>query len=190
MRTAALFLGEYLTKITNVGAQVYGHFAEIVRLFKKCMTFFRKKWYNTNSSRYYMIVLKGWYFMFENCAIRHKAFGEGTVVAVDETHIRVRFSDENQTEKVFLYPEAFENFLALVDEEMQKLAMNDFASKKAAKDKAKAERSAEFHKMDLARRRERAEKLKKSKKTATATAKKTTKTEEKDEEAEELPKAE
>ncbi len=136
--------------------------------------------------------------MFENCTIRHKAFGAGTVLSVDETHIRVRFSDEAQTEKIFLYPEAFENFLVLDDEEMQKKAMEDFTAKKAIKDKAKAERSAEFHKMDLARRKERLEKLKKSKKTTTATTKKTTKTAAKKEEVatevaeevEELPKAE
>ncbi len=134
--------------------------------------------------------------MFENCTIRHRAFGSGTVVGVDGTHIRVRFSDENQTEKIFLYPEAFENFLVLEDEEMQKQAMEAFTAKKAEKDKAKAERSAEFHKMDLARRKERAEKLKKSRKSTTATAKKTTKkTEEPEvevskEEVEELPKAE
>lgn len=49
-------------------------------------------------------------------AIRHKSFGRGTVSALDETHIRVRFEDEALGEKAFPYPAAFEKFLHLEDE--------------------------------------------------------------------------
>lgn len=106
--------------------------------------------------------------MFENCAITHKAFGAGTVVFADGSHICIRFSDENQTEKTFLYPEAFETFLTLDDETQQKQAMTDFAAKKAVQKKKQEERTEYFHQMDLARRKERAEKLKKARKTTAA----------------------
>lgn len=111
--------------------------------------------------------------MFENCAITHKAFGAGTVIFADEVHICIRFSDENQTEKTFLYPEAFESFLTLADETQQQQAMADFAVKKAIQKKKQEERTEYFHQMDLARRKERAEKLKRTRKTTTTKAAKT-----------------
>lgn len=108
--------------------------------------------------------------MFENCAIKHKSFGAGTVISTDGTHICIRFSDENQTEKTFLYPDAFETFLVLDDELLQEQAMADFAAKQAHQKKKQKERAEYFHQMDLARRKERAEKLKRTRKTTAAKA--------------------
>lgn len=110
--------------------------------------------------------------MFENCAVTHKAFGAGIVLSADETHIRIRFSDQEQSEKTFLYPDAFETFLTLTDAAQQQQAMSDFTAKKTLLQKKQEERTRYFHQMDLARRKERAEKLKKTRKT---TAAKTTK---------------
>ena len=104
--------------------------------------------------------------MFENCAISHEVFGSGTVMSADETHISIRFSDRKQTEKTFQYPDAFESFLTFAEEEYQNQVMTVLAEKRAVQKKQQAERSAHFHQMDLARRRERAEKLKKTRKTA------------------------
>jgi hypothetical protein len=102
--------------------------------------------------------------MFENCAITHTSFGPGCVLAADDHHITIRFSDENRTEKTFLYPDAFERFLTLTDEAKQQQAMSDFAEKKTALQKEQRERAAHFHQMDLERKKERREKLKQAKK--------------------------
>lgn len=47
--------------------------------------------------------------------VRHKSFGIGTVVSINQTGIRVRFGEN---EKSFLFPDAFNNgFLTVIDDE-------------------------------------------------------------------------
>ena len=50
--------------------------------------------------------------MSENVEVLHKAFGRGIVVSRDGKYITVKF---DTTQKVFVYPDAFEKFLTLAD---------------------------------------------------------------------------
>ena len=50
--------------------------------------------------------------LLENLEVLHKAFGKGTIVAVNGKYITVKF--ENAT-KIFVYPDIFEKFLTLAD---------------------------------------------------------------------------
>ena len=50
--------------------------------------------------------------VLENLHVRHKAFGEGVVVATQGKYFTVKFST---AEKVFVYPDIFEKFLTLED---------------------------------------------------------------------------
>ena len=50
--------------------------------------------------------------VFENLEVKHKAFGSGTVVGYNGKYMTVKFQN---TEKVFVYPDAFEKYLTLAD---------------------------------------------------------------------------
>ena len=50
--------------------------------------------------------------VLENLQVRHKAFGEGVVVATSGKYFTVKFET---AEKVFVYPDIFAKFLTLSD---------------------------------------------------------------------------
>ena len=50
--------------------------------------------------------------ILENLQVRHKAFGEGVVVATSGKYFTVKFET---AEKVFVYPDIFDKFLTLID---------------------------------------------------------------------------
>ena len=50
------------------------------------------------------------------CKVRHKAFGIGSIISADASHVEVEFV--NKTAK-FVYPDAFEKFLKAEDEQLQ-----------------------------------------------------------------------
>lgn len=50
--------------------------------------------------------------ILENLQVRHKAFGEGVVVATSGKYFTVKF---DAVEKVFVYPDIFDRFLTLID---------------------------------------------------------------------------
>jgi DNA-binding transcriptional regulator GbsR (MarR family) len=50
--------------------------------------------------------------VLENLQVRHKAFGEGVVVATSGKYFTVKFET---AEKVFVYPDIFDRFLTLID---------------------------------------------------------------------------
>ena len=50
--------------------------------------------------------------VLDNLQVRHKAFGDGVIVATQGKYITVKFSS---AEKVFVYPDIFEKFLTLSD---------------------------------------------------------------------------
>ena len=56
--------------------------------------------------------------------VKHKAFGLGTVVAINGKYMTVRFSD---CEKNFVYPNAFEKFLTLADGSVSEDILADLA---------------------------------------------------------------
>jgi hypothetical protein len=71
-----------------------------------------------------------------NTAVKHKAFGIGTVVSQDGKYITVQFESSS---KVFVYPDIFEKFLTLADGSVSEQIINDLnetnAKKKQISDK-------------------------------------------------------
>lgn len=76
----------------------------------------------------------------ENLAVKHKAFGNGVILAQSEKYITVRFAT---AEKIFVYPDAFEKFLTMEDGSVPSEIMEDLAVSRAAKDKILKEKRDE-----------------------------------------------
>ena len=68
--------------------------------------------------------------IFDNLAVNHKTFGKGIVVSSQGKYMTVRFDN---TQKIFVYPDAFENFLTLADGTVSSEIMMDIDSAKRAK---------------------------------------------------------
>ena len=68
--------------------------------------------------------------VFENVKVVHKAFGEGIVTEHIGNYITVKFAS---AEKKFVYPDAFERFLALADGTVSPEIQADLAMSKKAK---------------------------------------------------------
>ena len=65
----------------------------------------------------------------DNLAVNHKTFGRGIVVSCQGKYMTVKFE---KTQKIFVYPDAFENFLTLEDGSVSdEIALDIAASKKA-----------------------------------------------------------
>ncbi len=62
--------------------------------------------------------------------IRHKTFGEGTVISFDGRYITVSFPS---FEKKFVYPDAFESFITLDDGSVSDEILEDIRNAKMAK---------------------------------------------------------
>jgi hypothetical protein len=62
--------------------------------------------------------------------IKHKTFGEGTVVSFDGRYITVSFLS---CEKKFVYPDAFESFITLGDGSVSDEILEDIKNAKMAK---------------------------------------------------------
>lgn len=70
--------------------------------------------------------------ILENLSVRHKSFGEGTVISTNGQYITVKFE---KTEKVFVYPDIFEKFLTLSDGTVSSEILLDLEAAKAKKQK-------------------------------------------------------
>lgn len=70
--------------------------------------------------------------LLENLEVLHKAFGKGTVVAVNGKYFTVKFES---VQKTFVYPDIFEKFLTLADGSVSPEISADIESAKAAKQK-------------------------------------------------------
>lgn len=68
--------------------------------------------------------------ILENLAVRHKSFGEGTVIAKNGQYFTVKF---DKVEKTFVYPDIFEKFLTLADGSVSEEILNDLSVAKAKK---------------------------------------------------------
>ena len=68
--------------------------------------------------------------VFENLEVKHKSFGDGTVIEYDGKYMSVKFAS---AVKKFVYPDAFENFLSLADGAYNADIANDIAASKKAK---------------------------------------------------------
>jgi len=86
-----------------------------------------------------------------NAEVIHGKFGNGTIVAIDETVVTVKFA-EAVGEKRFLYPSAFSMFLKFADLDKQEAINAELAAIKSAKEAASA-------KLDLEAAQKRAKEL-------------------------------
>ena len=68
--------------------------------------------------------------VFENLEVKHKSFGNGTVVEYDGKYMSVKF---DTAVKKFVYPDAFESFLSLANPAFSNEVANDIAVSKKAK---------------------------------------------------------
>ena len=68
--------------------------------------------------------------VFDNLEVNHKSFGKGVVVSYQGKYMTVRFEN---TQKIFVYPDAFENFLTLADGTVSEEIMIDIDAVKRAK---------------------------------------------------------
>ena len=68
--------------------------------------------------------------VFDNLKIKHKTFGEGTVMSMDGKYITVSFGS---FEKKFVYPDAFEGFLTLADGTVSEEILEDIKNAKEIK---------------------------------------------------------
>ena len=65
-----------------------------------------------------------------NLAVNHKSFGKGVIVSLSGKYITVKFAS---SQKIFVYPDAFESFLTLEDGSVSGEILADIAAAKAAK---------------------------------------------------------
>lgn len=68
--------------------------------------------------------------VFNNLVVNHKSFGRGEVVSQQGKYITVKFEN---TQKIFVYPDAFENFLTLADGTVSNEITLDIEAAKRAK---------------------------------------------------------
>ena len=68
--------------------------------------------------------------VFDNLEVKHKSFGNGVVVSKVGKYLTIRFSS---SEKKFVYPDAFENFLTLADGSISDEIKNDLKIVNAVK---------------------------------------------------------
>ena len=66
----------------------------------------------------------------DNLAVNHKTFGKGTVVSSQGKYMTVKF---DKAQKIFVYPDAFENFLTLDDGTVSEEIINDINVAKHAR---------------------------------------------------------
>jgi hypothetical protein len=66
----------------------------------------------------------------ENLEVKHKAFGNGVISAVQGKYITVKFES---AEKVFVYPDIFEKFLTLSDGTVSEEILADLGRANAVK---------------------------------------------------------
>lgn len=61
--------------------------------------------------------------------VKHKVFGCGTITELTSAYLTVNFGD---SEKKFVYPDAFEKYLTSTDPELMKQVDKDIQSKQSA----------------------------------------------------------
>ena len=66
----------------------------------------------------------------ENLVVNHKSFGVGTVVSHQGKYMTVKFEN---AQKIFVYPDAFENFLTLADGTVSNEILADIAAARSVK---------------------------------------------------------
>ena len=75
-----------------------------------------------------------------NLQVKHKAFGNGTVVETQGKYIKIKFES---VEKTFVYPDIFEKFLTLADGTVSEEIKNDLVAANSEKEKIAAKKNEE-----------------------------------------------
>ena len=78
--------------------------------------------------------------VFDNLQVKHKTFGDGTVVSYTGQYMTVKFAS---VQKVFVYPDAFERFLTLADGSVSDEIARDIEKSKFAKQQIIDKKNAE-----------------------------------------------
>jgi hypothetical protein len=78
--------------------------------------------------------------VLENLSVKHKAFGDGTIVSTNGKYFTVKFST---MQKIFVYPDIFEKFLTLSDGTVPGEILVDLEASKAAKQSIIDKKNAE-----------------------------------------------
>lgn len=78
--------------------------------------------------------------ILDNLAVKHKAFGSGTVISSEGKYIKVRFESGDKT---FVYPDIFEKFLTLADGTVSDEIIADLGRENAIKQQIKDKKNAE-----------------------------------------------
>ncbi len=68
--------------------------------------------------------------LVDNLTVNHKSFGVGTVISHQGKYMTVKFGN---SQKIFVYPDAFENFLTLEDGTVPNEIMIDITAARRAK---------------------------------------------------------
>ena len=78
--------------------------------------------------------------VFENLRVKHKSFGDGTVLSKNGNYITVSFVVGN---KIFVYPDIFEKFLTLDDGTVSEEILADLNKTNTAKQQIIAQKNEE-----------------------------------------------
>ena len=78
--------------------------------------------------------------VFDDLEVRHKAFGDGVVIATKGQYITVKFAT---AEKIFVYPDIFEKHLTLRDGTVSEEIKLDLAEKMRQKQRISDEKREE-----------------------------------------------
>ena len=70
--------------------------------------------------------------VFENLNVKHKSFGNGTILSKSGKYITVKFDN---AQKIFVYPDIFEKFLTLEDGTVSEDILADIKESNLAKQK-------------------------------------------------------
>ena len=77
--------------------------------------------------------------------LHHKTLGDGVVLSMSGKYMTVKFSDKQKT---FVYPDAFDSFLSITDEEANRVISADLARAKstraAEEDRRRTEREEQM----------------------------------------------
>ena len=78
--------------------------------------------------------------VFENLRVKHKSFGDGTILSKNGNYITVSFAAGN---KIFVYPDIFERFLTLDDGTVSDEILTDLNNTNTAKQQIIAQKNEE-----------------------------------------------
>ncbi len=85
--------------------------------------------------------------------VQHTTFGEGTVISLENSYINIEFRNGNS--KKFRYPDAFESFLSIANQEIERQIEADLEKRRTETDYTEHKKSHDMyqHMKELEKRR-------------------------------------